>query len=138
MEHFFNDSYNASLARFKGMLNKTLKDNSKTFIDELLWIVDSCRYFEPTENIRIKPTSRQEANVITAFCFRNTILEDIHSKEVAFNNDVMKQLMIESSLRVKEWLIMRDTFYDGKNKINPMYFAFIYMYEQLFTSNWEK
>ncbi|MBA4496427.1 hypothetical protein ACFO25_16855 [Paenactinomyces guangxiensis] len=53
-------------------------------------------------------TDREEGNVITAFCFRNTILEDVHTGNLDLNDKIMKDLMIESSTKVTEWIKMRD------------------------------
>jgi hypothetical protein len=109
MEINYTD-YDKKMKKLKGYFKGSLKDNSIEFIKDLLWIVDMGNdiHFDP--NKRDKPTIRQEANVITAYSFRNTILEDIHANAVSFNDDTMRKLMIESSWRLSEWLAMRDTY----------------------------
>ncbi|WP_157452359.1 hypothetical protein [Bacillus sp. J33] len=88
-------------------------------------------------NLQIKPSEREEGNVITAYCFRNTILEDIHANapETTLDNKVMKELMIESSSKVTAWLKMRDLLMENAESI---YFIIVNSYQVMYTQHWNK
>ncbi|MFH0876406.1 MAG: hypothetical protein ABIJ34_04280 [archaeon] len=84
---------------------------------------------------------RDEANAITAYAFRNTFLEDLHagkhSKILESNEysritqDEMKKLMIESSAKVEELILMK--------KYNPIEFtAFIRQYNYTYCREWDR
>ena len=87
--------------------------------------------------LKTQPTAREEGNVITAYCFRNTILEDIHadSSNRKLDNQTMKELIIQSSARVTNWLYMRDGL---KVKAPKVYFLLVNIYQETNTKNWNK
>jgi len=87
--------------------------------------------------LKKKPTQREEGNVITAYCFRNTMLEEIHADYPGrkLDNQTMKDLMIESSSKVTNWLKMRDAL---KNSAPSVYYFLINTYQMMYTSNWYK
>ncbi len=85
-------------------------------------------------------TLRDEANAITAFCFRNGFLEDLHVGEYSelldsdkysrITNEEMKKLMIEASLKVFDLLELKET--------NPeKYYTFIKGYGMMYSKDWE-
>ncbi|MDG6971455.1 MAG: hypothetical protein JRN54_10185 [Nitrososphaerota archaeon] len=55
-----------------------------------------------------RPTPRVEANAMTAYCFRNGPLEDIHAGVTPLDQRRMKALMIDSSRKADAWLRIRD------------------------------
>lgn len=55
-----------------------------------------------------RPSPRVEANAMTAYCFRNGPLEDIHAGVEPLGQRRMKSLMIDSSRKVDAWLRVRD------------------------------
>jgi len=86
-------------------------------------------------------TVRDEANAITAFCFRNTFLEDLHagkhSEEFVrdqtysrITDEEMKTLMIEASSKLEELLKFRSQRPD-------LFRKFIQIYHQLYASDWD-
>jgi len=122
-------------ALFKKVLKDILKNNSDEFVELMFAFVNTLDYLKPRTNYNKIPTPREEGNVITAFCFRNTLLEDIHSGSVQFGNITMKELMKESSWKVTEWLIMRDTLLKSYPKF---YHSFVNGYEAIYTREWDK
>jgi hypothetical protein len=86
-------------------------------------------------------TLRDEANAITAYCFRNGFLEDLHAGETPeFLNDnkysritqeEMKELMVESSYKVFCLLQLKET--DPEK-----YQAMIKVYGATYSAHWKK
>ena len=68
----------------------------------------------------------------TAYCFRNTLLEDIHADNLGRNldNQTIKELMIESSSKVTNWLKMRDAL---QNSAPSVYDFLINTYQMMYT-----
>ena len=87
--------------------------------------------------LKYHPTAREEGNVITAYCFRNTLLEDIHadSSNRKLDHQTMKELMIQSSANVTNWLKMRDGL---KNQAPNIYYLLVNFYQEMYTKNWDK
>jgi hypothetical protein len=136
MLNYFNNIGSDKLLEFiRTLLNDALKNNSKSFIETIY------KFFELSERGKIQfdqgkiPSPREEGNVITAFCFRNTLLEDLHSQEVVFNNTTMKELMKESSWKLTEWLIMKESLL---RECPLVYYFIVNFYETLYTEEWDK
>jgi hypothetical protein len=81
-------------------------------------------------------TTRVEANAITAYCFRNTILEKYHDEGTPLGKPEMKELMISMSSTLSEWLKMKNLLYTSGTI--SLYNVIIRAYEAAYTSNWEK
>lgn len=86
-------------------------------------------------------TLRDEANAITAYCFRNGFLEDLHAGEDSkllndnkysrITQEEMKKLMIEASFKVFCLLELKNT--------NPeKYDAMIKGYGVMYSKHWDK
>ena len=79
-------------------------------------------------------TRRDEANVLTAYAFRNGSIEDIHSRGGISDPEVRK-LMIESSAKIARLLWLRDHYMD---RMPELYFAFLEMYGKDNCAKWER
>lgn len=77
---------------------------------------------------------REEANAMTAFCFRNTHLEDIHAGLDFTDTEMMKKLMIESSGKVKAWLGLRDSL--SSSGLADVYVALVRAYGLEYAREW--
>lgn len=76
-------------------------------------------------------TQRDEANVLTAYAFRNGFLEDIHAGFAGFSDDEMKKLMIEASANVAALLHLR--------QVRPeLYAAFLFVYRSMYCQAWTR
>ena len=89
-------------------------------------------------NVSIGPldevTAREEANVMTAYCFRNTVLEDYHADGKPIDDKRMKKLMIESSTKLANWLTLKHALQSkGDNKL---YNLILRVYESMHTKEW--
>jgi|GEM_PF-4044915 len=86
-------------------------------------------------NWLIPPTFREEANVMTAFAFRNGYLEDLHAEGKPITDKEMKELMVDASSRLAVWLKQKDEYM----KTDPQrYYLTLRLYEMLYTSEWDK
>lgn len=76
-------------------------------------------------------TRRDEANVLTAFAFRNGFLEHLHAGATGFSDDEMRKLMIESSAALAQALAARDA--------DPtLYAQFLVRYGTAYTTRWDR
>jgi hypothetical protein len=86
-------------------------------------------------------TKRDEANSIVAYAFRNTMLEDLHAGEDSelvqddkysrITQDEMKELMIETSIKMEQLLLKRESNYDE-------YMLMVKSYGMMFCLDWER
>ncbi len=86
-------------------------------------------------------TLRDEANALTAFAFRNGILEDLHAGKPSpvlsqpgysrITDEEMKRLMIEASEKLAQMLRM-------KRDEPASYEDFIRRYQRLYCRNWQR
>ncbi len=76
-------------------------------------------------------TQRDEANVLTAYAFRNGFLEDLHAGWAGFSDEEMKKLMIEASAHLASLLHVR--------QVHPaLYVEFLVEYGSLFCRGWSQ
>ena len=87
------------------------------------------------QEIKVIPP-RVEANVMTAYCFRNTILEKYHHEGTPLGDPEMKELMISMSSRLSEWLNMKNLLHAFTDEL--LYNIIVRTYEAAYTHNWEK
>ena len=78
---------------------------------------------------------RREANAITAYCVRNTVLEDYHAQAVPIDQARMKALMIEVSTKLEQWLLLRQLMTD---QYGTIYDLAVRTYECLYAKRWQK
>ncbi|PHR73006.1 MAG: hypothetical protein COA66_04200 [Arcobacter sp.] len=86
-------------------------------------------------------TKRDEANAIVLYAFRNTFLENLHAGEHSellnddkysrITQDEMKKLMIESSEKIENLLLMRETNQDK-------YLQYVKGTGMMFCNEWER
>ncbi|WP_373446060.1 hypothetical protein [Salinicoccus bachuensis] len=98
--------------RLNTTLHDYLKSNSPSFIEKVLICCKKGITYSDTdylEDFSLDIPINQEAAVISEFCFANSIPEGWYDLEDPLNDIAMKELMIESSDRVAEWLTMKDT-----------------------------
>ncbi|MEQ1589205.1 MAG: hypothetical protein ABL902_02490 [Gallionella sp.] len=84
---------------------------------------------------------RDEANALTAYAFRNGMLEDLHAGETStlldnpklsrITNEEMKRLMIEASEKIVLLLTLRET--DPEK-----YMQFVQAHGILYCNGWER
>ncbi|WP_227938413.1 hypothetical protein [Alkalihalobacillus deserti] len=108
------------LSDVENLLKEVMYRNSEEFIEkEVMWVLKMGCMFG-AENVTEPPTLRKEANVITAFCFRNTELENAHASntEEELTDRFVDKLMLQSSKRLGEWLKMREALLECIPGIN--------------------
>lgn len=115
-------------------VKRALSANSDDFVGRIVAILEVGTQFSNLK--KDEPTPREEANAITAFCFRNqTILENLHSGDRPFDNAAMGVLMVESSTFLTQWLIMRDTLSSGTG-FTELYYIIVHAYNAMYTTQW--
>lgn len=80
-----------------------------------------------------RPSPRVEANAMTAYCFRNGPLEDIHSSAAPLDQRRMKALMITSSRKVDAWLRVRDL---ALKHAPDAWWAWVNAYNYIYCKRW--
>lgn len=86
---------------------------------------------DPEEILAKAPNDRQVANVITAFCFRNTSLESLHGGDIPPNEASIVKIKKEADHNLKNWLMMMDRVGD-----TPLYRAIVHNYWQSYCRGW--
>lgn len=76
-------------------------------------------------------TVRDEANVLTAFAFRNSFLESLHAGAAGFSDAEMRKLMIETSARLAQLLFLA-------RKHPGWYAVFLLEYGHMYCRGWER
>lgn len=80
-----------------------------------------------------RPSPRVEANAMTAYCFRNGPLEDIHAGVAPLVQRGMKALMITSSRRVDAWLRVHDL---ALEHAPDAWWAWVNAYNYMYCKRW--
>lgn len=76
---------------------------------------------------------REQGNVMAAYCFRNTSLEDIHASETELNEDSLNELLVDSVERMVDMIQLKN-YHDDKETL--LYKWFCLAYHSLFCRNW--
>jgi len=121
--------------RLSYFLRKYGRKFDRKFLTEIGFLVANNLNLRIDESVK-EITPREEGNVITAYCFRNTVLEDYHAEGVPINNRKMKTLMIEASTKMSKWLALRDVL--KSNGDIELYNFILRVYEACFTKDWKK
>ena len=121
--------------RFMSILSNTNIGLSKEFKKEVSSaLVLSTELFQSEEEIFTDLSDRKETNVITYFCFRAGLLEDIHAGKLDLSDNVMRDLMIESSKKLNEWMKMKRFLIECNHK--DYYNAILHSFWFLYTKEW--
>jgi hypothetical protein len=104
-------------------LAKPLRGTDEGFRLEIAALLEGPTYGDPQELLSRQPSDRRVANVITAFCFRNTSLENLHAGVIPPTEASILGIKQEAGHNIKNWLIMMDRIGDS-----PLYRAIANMY----------
>ncbi len=117
---------------FQFLVDSDNRDFAIDIVRILAWPEPS----DEMEKLKEDLTDRDEANVISSYCFRNnTILDDLHHNPAAdFCDGKMKALMVGTSGNINEWLKMRDFM---KDNCPTVYNMICNSYKQVYTEHWE-
>lgn len=86
-------------------------------------------------NREAPPTAQQEANAMIAFAVRNSkSFENHHITQVPMRNADVKLIMIESSERMTQWLMMKR---DLGESFPELYFQIVHGYLAMFADLWK-
>lgn len=89
-------------------LSENLKSNSVSFLSDIVYYCNGAikKYQDDIDYIFEREID--EGRVISEICFARSIPTNWYGKDILTNSN-MKKLMIKSSKRLTEWLVMRDT-----------------------------
>jgi len=103
------------------------------FLKGSIGIINMAAGMQPPLTYSISP--REEANALIAVCVRNSVLENYHASSVAIGQKEMKELMIDSSRKLCQWVLFgRLTI---NTKFEPIYHAALAAIGRLYCRNWE-
>ncbi|HLZ63696.1 MAG TPA: hypothetical protein VKR06_42740 [Ktedonosporobacter sp.] len=119
------------LAPMLEFLATPLQGTDKDFQLEIAALLHGPAYGDPQELLSKQPPDRRIANVITAFCFRNTSLENLHAGVIPPTEASILSIKQETNHNLKNWLMMMDRIGD-----NPLYRAITNTYWGHFCRKW--
>jgi hypothetical protein len=125
------DKLPETTTHYYSLLGTLLPENSDSFILSLVSILQVGAPIGFDENQPVSP--QREANVLTAYTFRNTSLEDIHAGSPV-TEETVASLQLESITKLQEWL----HFFKKFNKGSKMYRTLFNCYWSQYCSNWQE
>ncbi|WP_085508993.1 hypothetical protein [Thalassobacillus devorans] len=122
---------------FMDKLEHFLPNNSKSFLDKMVNIIELGSKMGTQFNDIETTSIRREANVMTAYFFRNSELEEVHASNgtEVLNSNFLDELIYSNSALFQEWLEMREDF--KYNNVRIIYDFILQSYELMYTKRWE-